>query len=640
MIIMNTFTNTVKDLAFEIFYKMQEHHDNWIIGESDKGIRADSIYSGRVGALFFMLELYKTTGEKLIWNSITDEIKWIEKYSAQNPTNNYTLLKGKLGLGMFYLRMNELSGEDEYLNKAVALAKEYYTSNAYFNGIISRYGLSDGIAGVLLFTHELYLKTGQLWLLEHVEKYTLKLLYNCYQGEKSIFWGVITNRNYKNNGYAEGNAGIAFVLNRIGTSFKNTYLKKLAQKALAYDKDQLEKRIHSSAATNSKTFSLSLGYGLLGYELVNLYAEGDAEQRLLRTLNFDAVSVQHLCDEINDNDSFGLFSGLAGIGLALMKAGDLTKDDKIIKSARLVADRLVNTFHKVKKQLNFTLDSALGIGYFLLKFVNSAQHHTDLCIMPECNQLPDLSLLPESSIFRQENNELLETYISSNYKKTLPAVKVLFPDAYHEFISTTNDIEMSGFAAFAEKIISGSDVSESARILCELNKENFLIPTIAQLKESNIYSEADILNIDRVMNLSPEEFQDLKLVQSKKVKVFSDEYIDIDLVNFDKESFINFMQFYGVNSCFYAVSSIDSLHVAPLGMLKFIYDRFNIPSDIKQACDSVMKFFNKQDQELIEILKVNFKVEDEEHLRIMIKEYVLEGARYCMTEGLLEALPL
>jgi hypothetical protein len=64
------------------------------------------------------------------------------------------------------------------------------------------------------------------------------------------------------------------------------------------------------------------------------------------------------------------------------------------------------------------------------------------------------------------------------------------------------------------------------------------------------------------------------------------------------------------------------------------------PADIKQVCDNVMTFFNKQDQELIEILKVNFKVEDEEHLKLMIREYVLEGTRYCMTEGLLEALPL
>ncbi len=637
MIIMNTFENRVKDLAFEIFYKMQEHHDNWITGENDKGTRADSIYGGRVGALFFMLELYKTTNEKSIWNGIIDEIKWIENYSTENPTNNYSLLKGKLGLGMFYLRMGELTGEEQYLNKAIALAKEYYTSNAYFNGIISRYGVADGIAGVLLFTHELYLKTGQLWLLDHVEKYTLKLLYNCYQSENGIFWGGITNRDYKNNGYAIGNTGVAFVLNRIGISFKNNLLKTLVHKALAYDKNQLEKRINAPSASISEAHLLSLGYGSLGFGLVQLYAEDGIERHLPEMVKNAALAVKQLCDQSGECDSYGLFTGLAGIGLVLMQAGSLTKDDTIIQSASLIADRLIEVFDKVKDRLNFTLDSALGIGYFLLKFTNS---DTELCIMPECNIEPDLSQLPESSIFRQGNNELLETYISSNYKKTFPAVKTLFPDACQNFINTVGDIEMSSFASFAAKVIGESDALASPAVLCELNKENFLIPTIAQLNESNIYSEADILNIDRVMNLSPEEFQDLKLVQSKKVKVFSDEYIDIDLVNFDKESFINFMQFYGVNSCFYAVSSVDSLHVAPLSMLKFIYDRFNTPADIKQVCDNVMTFFNKQDQELIEILKVNFKVEDEEHLKLMIREYVLEGARYCMTEGLLEALPL
>lgn len=636
---MNTFRNTVKDLAFEILYKMQEHHDNWIIGENDKGTRADSLYGGRVGALFFMLELYKTTGEKSILNSIIDEIKWIEKYSAENPTNNYSLLKGKLGLGMFYLRMNELTNAEQYLDKAVAMAKEYYASNAYFNGIISKYGLYDGIAGVLLFTHELYLKTGHLWLLEHVEKYTLKLLYNCYQGESGIFWGGITNRDYKNNGYTEGNAGVAFVLNRIGVSFENAFLEKLAQKALAYDKDQLGKKANNPSANGSKTSLLSLGYGSLGYGLVHLYAGSDDAELLLKGVKKDALAAGQLYNEIGETQSYGLFSGLAGIGLAVMQAGYLTKDDSIIQSANFIAVRMVDIFHKVKDNLKFTLDGALGIGYFLLKFINSAEQHTELCIMPECNTLPNLSLLPESSIFRPSNKELLETYISSNYKKTLPAVKALFPDSYHEFISTTDDIAMSGFAAFAAKVIDGSNTAESAKVLCELNKENFLIPTITQFNESDIYSEADILNIDRVMNLSTEEFQDLRLVQSKKVKVFSDEYIDIDIVTFDKESFINFMQYYGMNSWFYAVSSMDGLHVAPLSMLKFIYDRFNTPADIKQVCDKVMTFFNKQDQELIDLLKVKLKVGDEEHLKIMIKEYVMGGARYCMTEGLLEVLP-
>jgi len=634
---MNTIKNTVKDLAYEIFYKMQHHHDNLTVDNNNS--RADSIYDGRVGALFFMLELYKATNEKSIWNSIVDEIKWIEKYSAENPTNNYSLLKGKLGLGMFYLRINELTGEVDYLNKAVAMAKEYYTSNAYFNGIISRYGLADGIAGVLLFTHELYLKTGNLWLLEHVEKYTLKLLYNCYQGENGIFWGGITNRDYKNNGYATGNTGVAFVLNRIGNSFKNTLLQKLVQKALAYDKDKLEKRLNDLSANVSKVFRLSLGYGSLGYELVNLYTGGDKTQ-VLEAIRKDAFAAEQLCGEISEKESYGLFSGLAGVGLALMQAGEFTNDDNVIKSTRVIANKLIEDFNKVKDNLDFTMDNALGMGYFLLKFVNSDRQHAALCIMPECSTTADLSQLPESSIFKQGNKELFETYFSSNYKKALPAVKALYPDAYNEFINATDDIEMSGFANFAAKVIAGSDTLETAKVLCELNKESFLISTIAQLKASDIYSAADILNIDRVMNLNPEEFQDLKLVQSKKVKVFSDEYIDIDLVNFDKESFINFMQFYGVNSCFYAVSSIDSLHVAPLSMLKFIYDRFNVPSDIKQVCDNVMTFFNKQDQELIEILKVNFKVEDEEHLKMMIKEYVLEGARYCMTEGLLEVLPI
>src|SRR5882757_4105110 len=171
-VVTNTLENIVTEEVLDIyrgaldFYRSSEPRVN---GERR---RAENISEGRIGLSFFMLELFSVTGDEAVWNDIMVELDWIEQYASEHPTNNYTLFQGRLGAGLLYLQLFRLTDRQEFLDKATLLAKEYYESNSFRNGIISKHGLFDGISGILLFTHELYLHTGHLWLLEHIEKYT------------------------------------------------------------------------------------------------------------------------------------------------------------------------------------------------------------------------------------------------------------------------------------------------------------------------------------------------------------------------------------------------------------------------------------------------------------------------------------
>src|SRR5580658_3736577 len=57
---------------------------------------ADHITQGRLGSLFFFLELYSVTGDGPILERIGEELRRVETYAKENKTSNYSLFEGRL----------------------------------------------------------------------------------------------------------------------------------------------------------------------------------------------------------------------------------------------------------------------------------------------------------------------------------------------------------------------------------------------------------------------------------------------------------------------------------------------------------------------------------------------------------------
>jgi len=569
--------NIVTEEVFDIYRRALDFYRSSDSRVNGVWKKTDSISGGRLGLLFFMLELFSVTRDEGVWNELLYELEWMEQYMTEHPTNNYTLFQGRLGMGLFYLQLFRLTDRQEFLDKSTLLAKEYYESNSFRNSIITKHGLFDGIAGILLFTHELYLHTGHLWLLEHIEKYTEKLLYTCFQGRVGIFWGGVTNLHEKNNGYATGTAGVAFVLNRLGNSFGNELLGAIAQEAFAYEnscRDEAHRRPGTVLAAGGEDLLMTKGWCFLP------------------------------------------------------ESGQL-------------AERLTLIYRERKDALPWTLEGALGVGYFLLNAAKPADKRVTLLVMPEGGLMADPAWLPATSVFQPGNTELAERYIRSSYDQTLSAISSTMPDACQAFMARGQGARLSAFTAFAEDEIASRESHPAMdSLLFQFEKEKFEVALIRQLNEKDAYDANNISEMDRIMHLGPAEFRELQLVQSEKIWIFSKESLDIETTKFNGESFAGFMESYGLSSFFYAISSMDRLHVGPMGMVKFIFDRYASPVRVQEVSDKLMRFFCSQGEEILGMMRAALQAKDDQQLKEMIDNMAVEGTKYCIAEGLLESPPI
>src|SRR5580698_2040876 len=72
----------------------------------------------RLALLFFLLELYKRTGDAGIRERMMGELSLLEKDLAERRTNRYTLGRGSFGIAFFYLELCKFTGDDVWLRKA------------------------------------------------------------------------------------------------------------------------------------------------------------------------------------------------------------------------------------------------------------------------------------------------------------------------------------------------------------------------------------------------------------------------------------------------------------------------------------------------------------------------------------------
>jgi hypothetical protein len=584
-----------------------------------------SFMEGRLGSLFFMLELYKNTGDENVWNNILNELAIAESFAQALVTNNYTI-QGKLGLGFFYLEVFECTGKKHFLEKADELAREYYNGYSYQYRIISRLSLLDGISGILLFTQRLYLKTKEPWLLEYIEKYLLRIINNAVSANQGIFWGGITNKNRKNIGLATGTAGISFVLAFMGKCFGNSLLVELAEQALLYEFD------FWTNASNKDVKELSLGYGLCGLALADLYiGKKDTQQSIDLLLSLSQQQHHHL----PAITSYGLFTGMAGTGLGFCEAYRITGNEAYLQEAEQIAEHLLLLSGEKTNVLPLAMEGSLGIGYFLLKLNSVNNDRSGVFFIPAFTTAVKREDLPAQSVFCEGNQEIYLTSVRRHFKHTLSALKEELPDAWNELLKREKTAEVNDLIAYIKGVINNiQDVSQINSLLFNFERENFVLSIMRSVKEPVLYDDNVILETDNLLKLPAEKFIQLTLRHSEKTWVFSK---DASLENaFTKGSFGNFLQQYGTKTFLYKVSDGDNLQVSVPGILKLIFDRFSMPVAVADARNQIAHFLLMQNEEVVGFLKSYYGAGDKDQLMAIINEMTMDGIKYCLMEGFLE----
>jgi lantibiotic modifying enzyme len=206
----------ILDCAYKFYTTQQALTGNWreswnCVGGDNGGRNfSENFITGRVGYLFYLLQLYQISGDAEVGKSMEETLDNYEHFIKDIPTNNYTLT-GRLGLGYHYLELFSITRERKYVDKALDMARAYYDGYSFQYGIINGSSLFEGVAGILNFTQQLYLETKEPWLLPYIEKWVIYLTTAAISAPKGFHWGGLTDRRKRNSGLITGAAGIAFV---------------------------------------------------------------------------------------------------------------------------------------------------------------------------------------------------------------------------------------------------------------------------------------------------------------------------------------------------------------------------------------------------------------------------------------------
>jgi hypothetical protein len=621
-ITMNSLQTSFTEYAYGLYTDTLSFYSSK--AENREPNRSHSIYDGRLGYSFFLLELYKRTARPAVWNSILEELNWINGYSSRNPTNNYSLLCGQLGTALLYTDLFELTGEQQYLGKALSLVKEYFDSNSFKYGIITRHGLFNGTAGILLLTHRLYQLSREAWLLDHLEGLLLKLIRSLEYSDDGIYWGGITNRDRGNIGLVSGGAGIAFTLGVLGRSFHNSFLVNLARLALRYE------AAHNSSGTLKEQ---SLGHGLSGMMLVSLYMDiagaGATGQPALPFPDAQAA--------LPEGSAYGIFTGLPGIGLAHIETYRITGEKSYHNKAAGIATQLIQGCDANKPRIPYSMEGLWGLGYFLLRLEHPAADDDGPFFLRQNNGSIGPNELPAASIFRKDNKAIYEMYINSSFEKTLSLLKKECPEKISLFLHEDEKLLPEDILEhFRELIAAQENIPGSSPLLFHMEKEAFVLSVRKALKNSIAPDVEDILSTYETVQLNRSEFMLLNLVQSGRIFVFSKESAFSDQTMLTKESLPDFFRQYGTKTVFYRLTTNDTLMASELGILKIIFDQFTVATPVATVHQQLLHFLLSQPAEVLHMLAGNYRENDGQSVHEILSEIIWDGIQHCFAENLLE----
>ena len=614
--------------------------------------RPDRALDGRLGFSFFLLELYKNTADPAVFESIRQELRWLDAYCGRNPTNNYSLFCGRLGLSYLYVMLFEHTGERTYLTRATGLVYEYYHGNAFKYGIITHKGLFNGTAGIILLTQRLYLLTGDKQLLTYLERLLLQLVRETEYSGDGIHWGGITNKQGENTGIATGAAGIAFVLAQLGDAFNAPFLGKLARFALRYEEknqanpDPVPAPRHGGnddptgrPAPDPDVRRLSLGYGTAGTTVARLRLAADQRQPPALPEGEGAGPDQGFFPGSPVHDqACGLFSGLSGIGLAALQVYRATGRAQYYREATAIAGHLAGRCSDANHAIPYSLEGTWGIGYFLLQCTGPASAaENETFFLPRPRQAPKATDLPTDSAFREANRVLYETYVSSSFGSTLAHLKKEAPQAFSALVSEPEFLEPREQAGRIRQLISGQEgLAGNQALMFELDKEEFILSVRGDLQGSVPPGLEDILPTYEQASLDQRAFASLTLVQSDQIYVFSRDPAFSPELLADPGSLSNFMQQYGTKTLMYRLTPADTLHASRLGILKIIFDRFVVAAPTGQVHAEILAFLLQLPDEVLEEVVRNYRERTSQSPREILSGMVWDGIEHCFTEGLLQ----
>jgi hypothetical protein len=300
----------------------------------------ESIFSGIIGMLLFLLELSQRGGDNNCLVFAQEKMERIADRAKKDRTLNFSLYNGKMGIVHALTRFYQATGNDRYLDRAMGLARE--CPKNYLHYCYASDTLFDGRAGTLLTLLRLHSLTGENWLLEAINGFIGKIIKNAITDPKGLYWSA-TNRNARGeSGFGYGVAGIGYVFLELGHYFGTETFYSLAESVFRYEDGCWDSRLGNWAACHRE---------------ISNSAEFHLHYDKLKNNEYNFFNQQE------DDTSWS--NGTIGIGLTRLRAWQLTAKTGFRQDVTKACDKLTLTYDR--KYTLLTVSEKINYGLFFLE---------------------------------------------------------------------------------------------------------------------------------------------------------------------------------------------------------------------------------------------------------------------------------
>lgn len=193
----------------------------------------NSIYSGKSGAILYLLELYSITNDE----NLLTETKEIAKIILEDfdEYSSYAFFTGNMGIAYSFLQIYKHTSDEKYLNYCLDIAKR---SKIHLS--LSEFPINDlltGVSGILLaLLHIFSVDQSNKWVVEDIDFYVNYLIDKSYLSHNgNIFWDLTNKINKGLTGFSHGASGIGFVFNELYKLSDNSAFKEIFNSTLEYE---------------------------------------------------------------------------------------------------------------------------------------------------------------------------------------------------------------------------------------------------------------------------------------------------------------------------------------------------------------------------------------------------------------------
>jgi Lanthionine synthetase C-like protein len=586
---------------------------------------ADNICTGKLGTLFFFLELVKETGDNEVWTTITRELEWFDQYISQKETYNYTLFNGRTGLAWFYLDLYRYTGDISFLEKTRHLVKAYLDSDSYRYGIISGHGLYNGTAGLALIFLHIYAETGETWLIPYIEAYILKLTHDCYITDKGICWGSL-DRSKNSIGLGTGATGTGLFFAQLSMLTGDHTFLELAQLAIK-EEDRYLTGVIPANGRGAMTMPASLSHGLSGMLLGRLYSDnGVIPGNYRKYWNHlqDMVCRSLHAPENNMND--GIFHGAAGVGMAFREAYRSTGDNTFMETATAIAAKLVKRIRSGEK-IHHSMDGLSGAAYFLLHILNVEKDAGIVLPINTGKNVP--ALTTDSSCF-------YEMLLKKDFSNALSLFKQELPDELNTL--RQQSIHPGYFIDHLKIILNRRPSDLNTLFEKELQVWNTKIGLIA----GSMHQEDDLerlLDMENVLGKNNDWFMESRFAVSQKARIRSYEAPLAADEMFDVREFVIFFEQYGLHSFSYKINDAGALEATKLGRSKLVLDKLDKPRPGREVVEQIKGFLFRQNVEVVAVMKTFYATSNLQALSKILSDSVLDMIKQLYIDEVIVIVP-